>query len=93
MRGGLYGVNETSVYVIMKKTTETKPRETTLIVNEIDKIFPKTGKQPYALGCHAIDIDTGEQVNALISFDFSELLFVVSTGKTLNETLKEGAAK
>mgnify|MGYP003656023488 CR=1 FL=1 len=77
-------------FMIMKKTTETKPRETTLIVNEIDKVFPKDGKQPYALGCHAIDIETGEQVNALISFDFSELLFVVATGNTLTETLNEG---
>ena len=69
----------------MKKT-----KETTLIVNEIDKVFPKDGEQPYALGCYAIDIETGEQVAALISFDFSELLFVVATGRTLNETLNAG---
>jgi hypothetical protein len=76
---------------MMKKTnTDKPPRETTLIVHEIDKVFPKAGNQPYALGCTTIDIATGEQVNALISFDFSELLFVVSTGKTLNEILNAG---
>lgn len=69
----------------MKKT-----KETALIVNEIAAVRPKEGEQPYILGCHAIDLETGEQVNASIGFDFSELLFVIATGRTLKETLNSG---
>jgi hypothetical protein len=66
----------------MKKT----PKEITLVVHAIDQVFPPSKRLPFALGCLAVDIETGQPVKALIKFNYDELTFVLENEKTLKES-------
>jgi hypothetical protein len=74
--------------MIMKK--QPKEEKQTLVIQEIERVFQGN---TYALGCRAFDIDERKEVKVLLNFDFKELLYVVATGETYEETLNKEETK
>ncbi len=74
--------------MIMKK--QPKDEKQTLVIQEIERVFQG---DTYALGCRAFDIDERKEVKVLLNFDFKELLYVVATGETYEETLNKEETK